>query len=116
MRATTADPGQEESEWAPPNNVAHQRAWPMDPSVVCIKYKGARTMMVRMYRAVTATAALVRNAGQRTCEILSEGSVPEAENGPKSWRLATPLSIQKNGNLALDAQVHLWIERNSTPK
>jgi hypothetical protein len=70
-------------------------------------------MLAQMGRLVNATAALVRNANPRPREIFPACPVVvQAQSASKPWLLATRLSTQTEGDLALDAQVHLWIERN----
>ena len=73
-------------------------------------------MLAQMCRLVNATAALVRNASPPACETLPECPVvAQAQSASKSWGLATRLSTQRERDLALDVQVHLWIERNHRP-
>jgi len=78
-----------------------------------IERNAARIVLAQVYRFVKTTAGLFRNAGQPISEILPKGSVVRAESASKYWRVATPLSVQRAGDRALDAQVHLWIQRNS---
>jgi hypothetical protein len=81
----------------------------MERNVECY---GTRVALARMYRLVKP-AALLRNVGQPACEAPREGSVVQTESAGQFWRLAPPL-FDQNGDLALEAQVHLWIERNSS--
>jgi len=87
--------------------MVHQLALPTDPNVG----SNGAGFLAQMYRLVKGTAALIRNAGRPAYKIHREGSVVQTDHRAKSCRLATPLSDQKEGDLALDAQVQLWIER-----
>ena len=92
------------------DTMVHQLALPTDPNVG----SNGAGFLAQMYRLVKGTAALIRNAGGPAYKIHREGSVVQADHRAKSWGLVTPLSDQREGDLALDAQVKLWIERNSS--
>src|SRR6476469_370753 len=90
-------------EWDAQAVLPYQPVLPMERNVA----------LAQMDRLVKAAAALLRNVGQPACEAAREGSVVQPESAAQFWRLATPL-FDQNGDLALEAQVHLWIERNSS--
>jgi hypothetical protein len=80
----------------------------MDPNV---EGSGARVVLARIHRFAKATAALWRNTDKSAGEIFPDGSAAQVARVAKSWRLARPPYPQGDQNLALDAQVRLWIER-----
>jgi hypothetical protein len=76
-----------------------------------IEKNGALVMITHISRSTKATAALSENTARSASDLLPAGSGAQSGHVVTPSRSITPISAQREEDLALDAEVRLWTHR-----